>query len=903
MKKCAGLAQIPLMIALMLMAVALPVVSRLVKNNQETRNRAAETLNMPVTFWRLIGSECVVAGTFFTVDECQTVTGSVCFEDNTCGVGEEPSPEPTAGPGTFYYICETQPKTERLCTRSFPSEVECKNAIQNSSTQFCVNDCNTECLNVYSVCIDPKIIEKCGVTGFNPRDPECVSLLHDKGMPLADSFRSEINYFYADESNVFLARCFNFEYSMELVNPENPPMGEKECANRFGEQNCFPKVDDCRGVCPPREADNTVTPAPLITAYRCAEGRCQRQDYLSAEECFKENGFAGCLIGCSDEFCNRNENEEKYQKLYYYCDYSNAIEGSSFMTGVGASGIYRNIFECYSQHEKCTLLKSRGGEMGGCTKNLEEEDKKLKLYFCGASGCRWEIFKNWMECGAKHGVCYDVLRECKELQRCTVPIITIDFYYLDMSYTKYSEQCRKGSFAFLDDCELYVNGCEEGTTLEYCKKQQGEGFKDVKCFVGDSFCGRPEQEPLTIEVTKKFSSDPVRAKEEFSLEIFADVVNDGKTLPDFSIKLCMDGNLTRVLNKDTNSDCALTVTDAESGNEIETCYQISGTCLNKSGNTLLARLWFMANEANTVSNFSLDWPGYFASKFSLNIGSETRSCNAGENGDANKNGEIAMDDHDIWVKEYFGETTMDSDFDCSNKIDLLDFEIWRSGYFNRSVSVTPTPRPAECTNGEWKCLDVARAQQCVDGFWKNTICGDGYKCETGICKEIKCSFNNQEYSMGTNICVDTYLPATCMSNGLFEEGDWCESGDWCKDGVCKEITCIKGDEEYKVGQSFCGVQSIFKCGSSGSFYSYACNGTLVSGEKSCQCVPFGDTPVPTPPAGTPVVKCYRPDTGAEMRVDDHYCQNGVFYLCQNTGMVYQNSCVNGCLGDECASEI
>lgn len=873
MKKCAGLAQIPLMLGLLLMAVALPVVSQLVKNNQETRNRAQGIIIDPII------PDPVIPGD-------PTIT-------ETPIPGEPTMPEPEEN----YYLCNAMEYQKRICDsqRVFLGKDQCEtqNNVANQPWLSCVKDCMKECMNVYSVCIDPEILEKCpngaGTMG-------CELYLYSKELPQGE--HGGINYFYADAPNQLKARCHTITYDPDSV--VGGQFGEIECYQRYGKQNCFISNGDCMNNCLPYQ-ENTVTPAPLITAYRCSSfnNRCERQDYINADECFKENGVAGCMSICNDDLCSSERDDN-----YYFCDYSDAIEGSGFITGKCGSGVYKNIYECYSQHENCTKLNCEDNPVGmndNCQKSVNEEDKKIKLYFCGPSGCRWEIFKNWVECGQKHGVCYDALRECKALQRCQVTAPSLTFYYLDMSYTKYSEQCRKGNFSFLEDCELFVNGCEEGTTLDYCRKQQGENFKDAKCFVDDPLCGRPAQEPLTIEVTPKFSSNPVRAKEEFSLEIFADVINDGQTMPDFSIKVCMTDNLTRVLDKDNTSDCSFTVEDVE--DETKKCYQISGSCVAKSEKTVLARLWFVSEAANTTVTFSVDWPGYFADELILNIGNEARSCDTGENGDANKNGEITMDDHGIWENEYFIGTSMTSDFNCDSKIDLLDFEIWRSGYFNRNISITPSPKPVECTNGEWKCLDATRAQQCVEGFWKNTICGSGYKCNTGVCKEVQCIFENEKYSIGTSICTDTYLPSVCRSNGLFEEGEWCNRGDWCKDGICKEITCTKGDQEYKVGESYCGVQSIFECGGSGSFYSYACNGTLVPGERSCQCVPFDSSPTPTPPVGTPVTKCYRRDNYAEMNVWDTYCQDDIFYLCQSNGILYEHQCINGCLGDECASEI
>lgn len=873
MKKCVGFAQIPVMITMLMMAIALPVLSQMVKNGQDTRNRAQSIIIDPI------------------IPDDPILT-------------ETPMPEETPPmPEENYYLCSARDHENRICdsNRVYLGKQQCEiqNNVDSQLGLSCVKSCRDDCLNTYSVCIPPELLKKCP-NGFRTHTEECAKIFNSKDVPRGEM--TGINYYYADEPYRLSAQCASFSYDFELSHGAGGALGELECYERFGKQNCFISNGDCKGMCP-SSLPNTITPAPPFEAYRCMDGKCQKQVYVNIDKCFEENGFAGCLNGCSDQYCSLEQASD-----YYYCDYSEAIEGSSFTTGKCGGSNFKNIYECYSKYEKCTLLNCLDNPISGqgdCVKSNFEIpiDKKLKLYFCTQSGSRWEIFSSWKECGKKapQGVCYDSYWQSKALDRCSVLKPDSFFYYLDKSYTRYGDQCRKGDFAFLEDCELYINGCDAGTTLDYCKKLQGENFKNLKCFVDDNLCGRPEQELLTIEVTPKFSSNPVRAKEEFSLDIYADVLNEGKTMPDFSIKLCMDGDLLRVLNKDNSSDCNFSVENLGDGEK--KCYQVNGSCVNKSGKTMLARLWFMANKPNTSSNFSIDWLGYFANEFSLTIGSEVRSCETGENGDANKNGEVKMDDFSVWEDEYFRKTAMRSDFNCDGQINLVDFEIWRSGYFNKKVSITPVPRPLECTKGQWKCLDNTRALVCMDGFWKNTICGSGYKCNTGVCEEVKCVFKDEKYSIGSRICSDTYLPSTCMSNGLFENGDWCKSGDWCKDGECVDITCKFGDEEYKVGESYCGIQSLFKCGSGGNFYSYACNGTLVPGEKTCQCVPFENSPTPTPPAGTPVIKCYRVDTGGEMKVNDHYCENGVFNLCQETGLIYKHTCVNGCMGDECATEI
>ena len=419
----------------------------------------------------------------------------------------------------------------------------------------------------------------------------------------------------------------------------------------------------------------------------------------------------------------------------------------------------------------------------------------------------------------------------------------------------------------------------------------------------DVNCGRPAEEPLTISVSTKVSKDFVYHKEEFYLDIMADVQNIGKSMPPFDIKLCFDGVLDRVENKDNFGDCSYTISPLPDSDL--KCVQVKGTCNNKVDEILLARLWFVSNKAEVLANFNYVWDTYSNGKAKVEVGKEQRTCDSGENGDADKNEKIEMDDYDIWKDEYFNNTGLKSDFNCDNKIDLLDFEIWRKNYFDNGNNIIPTstPRPTECQDNEKKCQSNSTAALCINGFWKNSICANNWKCVDGSCEEVKCDFSDSKYSIGAKICKDRWTPSICRSNGLFEDGSECFNDVWCKQGVCVPVTCLMGDKEYKLGDAYCSadLSSRLVCINDGTFKQYSCR----YGE-SCKdgvCIPDPRIPTLTPrPTNAPEpVQCYLPN-GDLLDVYENKCIDGVSYYCPENGIYIPNRCFNGCdsQGVDCA---
>jgi len=62
---------------------------------------------------------------------------------------------------------------------------------------------------------------------------------------------------------------------------------------------------------------------------------------------------------------------------------------------------------------------------------------------------------------------------------------------------------------------------------------------------------------------------------------------------------------------------------------------------------------------------------------------EAPKCTKKNVGDANCDGEINMDDFEIWKKEFLGESNQTSaDFDGDGKVSIVDFGIWKVGFLN-----------------------------------------------------------------------------------------------------------------------------------------------------------------------------------------------------------------------------
>jgi len=100
MRRMAGFAQIPIMIGMLIMAIALPIVSNMVKKSQDMRNRAE---GEPLDYWHCVENNCVMAGKFPFKEACESMPGmGTCFEEDTCGGtcgggGVEPTNTPGQG--------------------------------------------------------------------------------------------------------------------------------------------------------------------------------------------------------------------------------------------------------------------------------------------------------------------------------------------------------------------------------------------------------------------------------------------------------------------------------------------------------------------------------------------------------------------------------------------------------------------------------------------------------------------------------------------------------------------------------------------------------------------------------------------------------------------------------------
>ena len=111
------------------------------------------------------------------------------------------------------------------------------------------------------------------------------------------------------------------------------------------------------------------------------------------------------------------------------------------------------------------------------------------------------------------------------------------------------------------------------------------------------------------------------------------------------------------------------------------------------------------------------------SSLAINGGFE---CDTKYRGDTNCDGNINDDDYKIFKCEFLNQgrcsdtsivsqpTDKSSDFNSDQKVDLIDFEIWRKNYFSLNNNSTPTPiseisRPIICPT-------------CPPGFFCPQVC-------------------------------------------------------------------------------------------------------------------------------------------------------------------------------------
>ena len=70
-------------------------------------------------------------------------------------------------------------------------------------------------------------------------------------------------------------------------------------------------------------------------------------------------------------------------------------------------------------------------------------------------------------------------------------------------------------------------------------------------------------------------------------------------------------------------------------------------------------------------------------------------CDLKGKSDADCDGKITLLDFEIFRKELtWMLLTIDSDFNLNGEVDIGDFELWRNGYFNPGITLTPSAIPS-----------------------------------------------------------------------------------------------------------------------------------------------------------------------------------------------------------------
>ncbi len=134
------------------------------------------------------------------------------------------------------------------------------------------------------------------------------------------------------------------------------------------------------------------------------------------------------------------------------------------------------------------------------------------------------------------------------------------------------------------------------------------------------------------------------------------------------------------------------------------------------------------------------------------------NCPKKTQGDANCDGLVDDTDYNIWHCEFvtggggsggtcISPNTKTADFSLNNKVDLVDFEIWRKNKFDTTVGETTpvntnTPTPAStstptptCVSGKANC-DNNWANGCEANTTKDPNCGSCGKTCSNTCRKI-----------------------------------------------------------------------------------------------------------------------------------------------------------------------
>jgi hypothetical protein len=212
----------------------------------------------------------------------------------------------------------------------------------------------------------------------------------------------------------------------------------------------------------------------------------------------------------------------------------------------------------------------------------------------------------------------------------------------------------------------------------------------------------PEEDSLLL-MSYDVSARELVADEEMNLLFFADTVGE-KTLDKFDFEICVHNSMDFV--KKIDQDCEYIIEKDSLYHRDLNCFKISGSCVNKSGKLKIADLYFKPNVSRTEAPFIINddnwffdgfapqWVSGYDNVFAVKVGGgldylRCNLCQIGDKskGDANCDGKINLVDFEIWRSESFDINDEDydwtADFDCSDELqkpNLVDFSIWKDNY-------------------------------------------------------------------------------------------------------------------------------------------------------------------------------------------------------------------------------
>lgn len=250
-----GFAQIPVMIGLLIMAVAVPVATKLVQQSQDTRNKAAtnSTCGGENQMCCSSGTRCTAAGT-----TCKNLPGgSFCVKTS----GPTSTPVPTRGPTAAPNVCTA--KYDNLGCNYIGNGLNCANQMGQKVTS---TNCSVsfKCV-ANSSCVPTPTADSCSATSGRPdgcrcsSDSQCLSYHHC----LEGNYGSTCSSVAPTPAIVVGASCTNYGGGYKCLDN-----GTKSglCSFESGEYrwvdivHCDYGCNTGNGMC---KAAPTATPVPL----------------------------------------------------------------------------------------------------------------------------------------------------------------------------------------------------------------------------------------------------------------------------------------------------------------------------------------------------------------------------------------------------------------------------------------------------------------------------------------------------------------------------------------------------------------------------------------------------------------------------------------------------------------